>query len=94
MSGFDYSLWQLNKKMRKEAEAQKRAYFNAKWNESNPVSTAANRAKARPKRGPRPATVAKQEQRLLYGRYDPTKGLCPKCNMILAKNGACTGGCE
>lgn len=37
----------------------------------------------------RPETLVKQEQRALYGAWDPTKGTCSVCNMVLPKSGQC-----
>lgn len=45
------------------------------------------------RRGPRPATLEKQERQARYGRWNPENGFCPKHFILLSANGAC-GDCE
>ncbi len=87
MSGFDYTLAALNKKMWIEGERERIAEQKRKFGEI-PIRV---EGATRKERVERPATAARREREYLYGKWNPANGVSECCFMIRAANGTCTG---
>lgn len=91
MSGFDYQLMNLMKEQARTAAIGVVTSQQQKFNEV-PVNTVKDRKNSRPVKH-RESTLRKQEEKALFGNFDPNNGTCPKCFTVLAKNGSCAGMC-